>query len=94
MIGFCQIKQLIFLDEACSRINLENKDLFKLEVLSKELEKVQAEKAELDQAETDEEFQKLADLKTQECKLIEDIDNLKKKMKPKKSYSSRHCYSY
>ena len=55
---------------------LENKDLFKLEVLSKELEKVQAEKTELDQAETDEEFQKLADLKTQECKLIEDIDLL------------------
>ena len=80
---FLPDKAIDILDEACSRINLENKDLFKLEVLSKELEKVQAEKAELDQAETDEEFQKLADLKTQECKLIEDIDNLKKKMKPK-----------
>ena len=80
---FLPDKAIDILDEACSRINLENKDLFKLEVLSKELEKVQAEKAELDQAETDEEFQKLADLKTQECKLIEDIDKLKKKMKPK-----------
>lgn len=80
---FLPDKAIDILDEACSRINLENKDLFKLEVLSKELEKVQAEKTELDQAETDEEFQKLADLKTQECKLIEDIDNLKKKMKPK-----------
>ena len=80
---FLPDKAIDILDEACSRINLENKDLFKLEVLSKELEKVQAEKAELDQAETDEEFQKLADLKTKECKLIEDIDNLKKKMKPK-----------
>ena len=71
---FLPDKAIDILDEACSRINLENKDLFKLEVLSKELEKVQAEKAELDQAETDEEFQKLADLKTQEFKLIEDID--------------------
>ena len=80
---FLPDKAIDILDEACSRINLENKDLFKLEVLNKELEKVQAEKAELDQAETDEEFQKLADLKTQECKLIEDIDKLKKKMKPR-----------
>ena len=80
---FLPDKAIDILDEACSRINLENKDLFKLEVLSKELEKVQAEKAELDQAETDEEFQKLADLKTQECKLIEDTDKLKKKMKPR-----------
>lgn len=80
---FLPDKAIDILDEACSRINLENKDLFKLEVLSKELEKVQAEKVELDQAETDEEFQKLADLKTQECKLIEDIDKLKKKMKPR-----------
>ena len=80
---FLPDKAIDILDEACSRINLENKDLFKLEVLSKELEMVQAEKAELDQAETDEEFQKLADLKTQECKLIEDIDKLKKKMKPR-----------
>ena len=80
---FLPDKAIDILDEACSRINLENKDLFKLEVLSKELEKVQAEKAELDQAETEEDFQKAADLKTQECKLIEDIDKLKKKMKPK-----------
>ena len=80
---FLPDKAIDILDEACSRINLENKDLFKLEVLSKELEKVQAEKAELDQAETEEDFQKLADLKTQECKLIEDIDKLKKKMKPR-----------
>ena len=80
---FLPDKAIDILDESCSRINLENKDLFKLEVLSKELEKVQAQKAELDQAETEEDFQKLADLKTQECKLIEDIDNLKKKMKPR-----------
>lgn len=80
---FLPDKAIDILDEACSRINLENKDLFKLEVLSKELEKVQSEKAELDQAETEEYFQKLADLKTQECKLIEDIDKLKKKMKPR-----------
>ena len=80
---FLPDKAIDILDEACSRINLENKDLFQLEVLSKELEKVQAQKEELAQAETEEDFQKVADLKTQECKLIEDIDKLKKKMKPR-----------
>ena len=80
---FLPDKAIDILDEACSRINLENKDLFQLEVLSKELEKVQLQKDELEQAETEEDFQKAADLKTQECKLIEDIDKLKKKMKPR-----------
>ena len=80
---FLPDKAIDILDEACSKINLENKDLFRLEVLNKELKKVQTQKDELSQAETDEDFQKVADLKTQECKLIEDIDTLKKKMKPR-----------
>ena len=76
-------KAIDILDEACSRINLENKDLFKLEMLKKDLAKVQAQKDELAQPETDEDFQKVADLKTQECKIMEDIDALSKKMKPR-----------
>lgn len=80
---FLPDKAIDILDEACSKINLENKDLFRLEVLNKELKKVQTQKDELSQAETDDDFQKVADLKTQECKLIEDIDTLKKKMKPR-----------
>lgn len=80
---FLPDKAIDILDEACSRINLENKDLFKLEMLKKDLAKVQAQKDELAQPETDEDFQKVADLKTQECKIMEDIDALSKKMKPR-----------
>ena len=80
---FLPDKAIDILDEACSRINLENKDLFKLEVLKKELAQVQAEKEEVAQADTTEDYQKAADLKTRECQILEDIDKLNKKMKPK-----------
>ena len=80
---FLPDKAIDILDEACSRINLENKDLFKLEVLKKELSQVQAEKEEVAQADTTEDYQKAADLKTRECQILEDIDKLNKKMKPK-----------
>ena len=82
---FLPDKAIDILDEACSRINLENKDLFKLEILKQELEKVQAEKEEITESESDttEDFQKAADLKTRECQIMENIDNLNKKMKLK-----------
>lgn len=82
---FLPDKAIDILDEACSRINLENKDLFKLEILKKELEKVQAEKEEVTESESDttEDFQKAADLKTRECQIMENIDKLNKKMKLK-----------
>ena len=78
---FLPDKAIDILDEACSRINLENKDLFKLEILKQELEKVQAEKEEVTESESDttEDFQKAADLKTRECQIMENIDNLNKK---------------
>ena len=80
---FLPDKAIDILDEACSRINLENKDLFKLEVLKRELATVQAQKEEVTQADTTEDYQKAADLKTRECQIIEDIDKLNKKMKLK-----------
>ena len=80
---FLTDKSIDILDEACSRINLENKDLYKLEMLKQELAKVQAEKEEVVAADSTEDYQKAADLKTKECQLIEEIDNLNKKMKPK-----------
>ena len=80
---FLPDKAIDILDEACSRINLENKDLFKLEILKRELEKVQAEKEEVAQADTTEDYQKAADLKTRECQIIEDIDKLNSKLKLK-----------
>ena len=80
---FLPDKAIDILDEACSRINLENKDLFKLETLKQELSTIQAEKEEVIAADSTEDYQKAADLKTKECQLIEEIDNLSKKMKPK-----------
>ena len=78
---FLPDKAIDVLDEACSQINLDNKDLYELEVLKNELQEVQAEKAEAAQADSTEDYQKAAELKTRECKLLEQINNLEKNMK-------------
>ena len=80
---FLPDKAIDILDEACSRINLDNKELYKLEVLKNELKKVQEEKEEAAEADSTEDYQKAADLKTQECRLQEEIDNLSSKLKLK-----------
>ena len=80
---FLPDKAIDILDEACSRINLENKALYRLEMLKQELSKVQAEKEEVIAADSTEDYQKAADLKTRECQLIEEIDKLSTKTKPK-----------
>ncbi len=80
---FLPDKAIDILDEACSRINLENKDLYKLEMLKQELSQVQAEKEEVIAADSTEDYQRAADLKTRECQLLEAIDKLNAKMKPK-----------
>ena len=80
---FLPDKAIDILDEACSRINLENKELYKLEILKRELALVQAQKEEVAQADTTEDYQKAADLKTRECQIMEDIDKLTQKMKPR-----------
>lgn len=80
---FLPDKAIDILDEACSRLNLENKDLFKLEILKRELTQVQSQKEEVAGADTTEDYQKAADLKTRECQIMEDIDKLNKKMKPR-----------
>ena len=73
---FLPDKAIDILDEACSRINLENKELFRLEMLKQELAEVQSQKENAAQADSTEDYQKAADLKTKECKLIEEIDKL------------------
>ena len=80
---FLPDKAIDILDEACSRINLENKELYKLEMLKQELSQVQAEKEEVVAADSTEDYQRAADLKTRECQLIEEIDKLNEKAKPK-----------
>lgn len=52
-------------------------------MLKQELAKVQSEKEEVIAADSTEDYQKAADLKTRECQLIEEIDKLSAKAKPK-----------
>ncbi|MBO5478354.1 MAG: ATP-dependent Clp protease ATP-binding subunit [Clostridia bacterium] len=80
---FLPDKAIDILDEACSRINLNNKELYQLEVLKNELKIVQEEKEEAATADSTEDYQKAADLKTKECQLEEKIAELSKKAKPK-----------
>ena len=80
---FLPDKAIDILDEACSRINLENKELYKLEMLKQELIQVQSEKEEVVAADSTEDYQRAADLKTRECQLIEEIDKINNKMKLK-----------
>lgn len=80
---FLPDKAIDILDEACSKINLNDKDLYDLEVLNNQLKEVQAKKEEAAQADSTEDYQKAAELKTHECALLEQIDNLKKRMQPK-----------
>ena len=77
---FLPDKAIDILDEACSRINLNNKDLYELEVLKNDLAKVQEEKEEAASADSTEDYQKAAELKTKECALTEKIDALTKKL--------------
>ena len=78
---FLPDKAIDILDEACSRINLDNKDLYNLEVLNKKLKEIQAQKEEAAGADSTEDYQKAANLKTEECKILEDINKIKSTMK-------------
>ena len=80
---FLPDKAIDILDEACSKINLNDKDLYDLEVLNNQLKEVQSKKEEAAQADSTEDYQKAAELKTQECSLLDQIDTLKKRMTPK-----------
>ena len=79
---FLPDKAIDVLDEACSRINLNNKDLYDLEVLKNKLSEVQAQKEAAAEADSTEDYKKAAELKTQECSLTEQIDAINKRMKP------------
>ena len=79
---FLPDKAIDILDEACSKINLNDKKLYDLEVLNTKLKDIQEQKEEAAQADSTEDYQKAAELKSQECALLEQIDKLKKEMKP------------
>ena len=79
---FLPDKAIDILDEACSKINLNDKDLYNLELLNTKLKEVQSQKEEAAEADSTEDYQRAAELKTQECNLLEQIDALKARMKP------------
>jgi ATP-dependent Clp protease ATP-binding subunit ClpA len=80
---FLPDKAIDILDEACSRINLNNKELYQLEVLKNQLKSVQEEKEEAALADSTEDYKKAAELKAKECSLTEQIDAINKKVKLK-----------
>lgn len=78
---FLPDKAIDLIDEASSRINLNNKPLIKLEILKAQLRGIQEEKESAVSADSIEDYQKAADLKTQECTLTNQIEELEKKIK-------------
>ena len=80
---FLPDKAIDILEEACSRINLENKELYELEVLKNELKKIQDEKEDAVSSDSIEDYQKAADLKTKECNLTDKINELNSKIEVK-----------
>ncbi|MCL2354893.1 MAG: ATP-dependent Clp protease ATP-binding subunit, partial [Oscillospiraceae bacterium] len=77
---FLPDKAIDILDEACSRINLNNKELYELEVLKNRLAEIQPAKEEAAESDTIEDYQKAADLKTEECNILNEIEELNKKL--------------
>jgi len=78
---FLPDKAIDVIDEAGSRANLKNEVLVELEALKSELKKVQEEKEFAISADSIEDYQKAADLKVRECKLIKQIEELENKNK-------------
>ena len=66
---FLPDKAIDLLDEACSRLNLNNTALAELEVLKNELKQIEEEKEDAVSSDSIEDYKKAADLKTKECNL-------------------------
>ena len=85
---FLPDKAIDILDEACSKINLNNQDLYKLQVLKKKLQEIKDEQEEIaadtakatNEADTNQDYEKAAQLKAQECSLQQEIDTLQKNL--------------
>ena len=79
---FLPDKAIDLIDEACSKINLGNKDLYELEIIKNELAKIAEEKEEAVSSDSIEDYQKAADLKTKECTLTERMQEIESTLKP------------
>ena len=79
---FLPDKAIDIIDEACSKINLNNKALYELEMIKNELAVIESEKEEAVSSDSIEDYQKAADLKTKECNLKEKLAQIEKTLKP------------
>lgn len=79
---FLPDKAIDIIDEACSKINLNNKELYELEMIKNELAVIETEKEEAVSSDSIEDYQKAADLKTKECSLKERMEQIEKTLKP------------
>ena len=79
---FLPDKAIALIDEACSKINLNNTALFEMEMIKNELAKVYEEKEEAVSSDSIEDYQKAADLKTKECSLTERLSEIEKTLTP------------
>jgi len=71
---FLPDKAIDVIDEAGSRANLNNVELAELESLREELKRIQEEKESAISADSIEDYQKAADLKVNECRLLQKIN--------------------
>ena len=78
---FLPDKAIDLLDEACSRLNLNNTTLFELEVLKNDLKKIEEEKEDAVSSDSIEDYKKAADLKTKECNIQARIAELESELK-------------
>ena len=79
---FLPDKAIDLIDEACSKINLNNHALYEIEIIKNELAKIAEEKDEAVSSDSIEDYQKAADLKTKECSLTEKLQNLEASLIP------------
>jgi len=79
---FLPDKAIDVIDEAGAKVNLANEVLVKLELLRNKLNEVRKEKNSAVSEDSIDEYRKAADLKVQECKLVEDIAKLEEIAKP------------
>ena len=79
---FLPDKAIDLIDEACSKINLNNKALYEIEIIKNELEKLNEEKEEAVSSDSTEDYQKAAELKTKECNLTDRLNELEANLTP------------
>ncbi len=75
---FLPDKAIDVIDEASSKVNLENTELFELFDLKNKLKNIQSEKENAVQTDSIEDYQKAANLKIEECQLKDKIEELEK----------------